>query len=296
MSTHKLCHGLKVGVFQNLADNDAGDPAIVAKRAEELGFAHYWVPDHTIIPEGSADIYPGKQADEPPPEYLFKMPDPFIALARASAATSSIGLGTGVALVPERNPINSAKEIASLDHYSGGRFLFGIGAGWNEPECTVLGGDFPHRWTQTTECIEVMRKLWTGEYVAHEGKYYNFPSLICKPTPHKKSGPPVLLGSIGSPRVFKRVAKWGDGWLPFSIDPQELADGRAEITKHAEAIGRDPNSIDITMFSPDTFFRTKAEQKAIADTGANGSVIWPQGGNSQELVAELEDLAGELFS
>ena len=88
----------------------------------------------------------------------------------------------------------------------------------------------------------------------------------------------------------------GDGWLPFTVDPQELADGRAEITKHAEAIGRDPNTIDITIFSPDTFFRTKAEQKAIADTGANGSVVWLQGGNSQELVAELEDLAGDLFS
>ncbi|MGR8948557.1 MAG: LLM class F420-dependent oxidoreductase [Gammaproteobacteria bacterium] len=295
MTEQKRCHGLKVGVFQNLVDNEAGDPAIVAKRAEELGFAHYWVPDHTIIPEGSADIYPGKQEGEPPPEYLFKMPDPFIALARASATTTSIGLGTGVALVPERNPINSAKEIASLDHYSGGRFLFGIGAGWNEPECTTLGGDFPRRWTQTTEAIEVMRKLWSGDYVAHDGKYYNFPSSICKPTPHQRSGPPVLLGSIGSPRVFKRVAKWGDGWLPFCADPQELADGRAELDKHAKEVGRDPASIDMTLFAPDSTFRTKAELKAVADTGANGSVVWLQGGNADELTAELESLAGDLF-
>lgn len=295
MAASKTCHGLKIGVFHSLVDNDAGDPAIVAKRAEELGFAHYWVPDHTVIPEGSADIYPGKQENEPPPAYLFKMPDPFIALARASGVTSTIGLGTGIALIPERNPINSAKEIASLDHYSGGRFLFGIGAGWNEPECTVLGGDFPHRWTQTTEAIEVMRKLWTGEYVDHNGKYYQFPKIICKPQPHRQPGPPVLLGSIGSPRVFKRVAKWGDGWLPFSTDPQELADGRAEITKHAKDAGRDPSSIDITMFAPDTFFRSKAELKSIADTGANGSVVWLQGQNTQEVVAELEDLAGNLF-
>ncbi|MEM7466886.1 MAG: LLM class F420-dependent oxidoreductase [Pseudomonadota bacterium] len=296
MSNQKQCHGLSVGVFQNLVDNEAGDPAVVAKRAEELGFAHYWVPDHTIIPEGSADIYPGKQANEPPPDYLFKMPDPFIALARASAVTSTIGLGTGVALVPERNPITSAKEIASIDHYSGGRFLFGIGAGWNEPECTVLGGDFPRRWTQTTEAIAVMRELWTGEYVDFDGKYYKFPKLICKPTPHKKSGPPVYLGSIGSPRVFKRVAKWGDGWLPFTVDPQELADGRAEISKHAKETGRDPSSINITMFAPDSMFRTKSEMKAIADTGADGSVIWLQGKNTQALVSEMEDLAGELFA
>lgn len=295
MTAMKNCHGLKIGVFQNLVDNEAGDPAVVAKRAEELGFAHYWVPDHTVIPEGSAEVYPGKQENEPAPAYLFKMPDPFIALARASGVTSTIGLGTGVSLVPERNPINSAKEIASLDHYSGGRFLFGIGAGWNEAECTVLGGDFPRRWTQTTEAIEVMRKLWTGEYVGHEGKYYQFPKIICKPRPHRQPGPPVLLGSIGSPRVFKRVATWGDGWLPFCTDPQELADGRAEITKHAKAADRDPSSIDITLFAPDTMFRTKTEVKSIADTGANGSVIWLQGQNSKELVAELEDLAGELF-
>ena len=119
--------------------------------------------------------------------------------------------------------------------------------------------------------------------------------MICKPTPHKKAGPPVLLGSIGSPRVFKRVAKWGDGWLPFSTDPQELANGRAEITKHANEIGRDPASIDITMFAPDTMFRTKSEIKAIADTGANGSVVWLQGGSADELTAELEALAGDLF-
>jgi probable F420-dependent oxidoreductase len=295
MSEQKKCHGMSVGVFQNLVDNEAGDPAVIAKRAEELGFSSYWVPDHTTIPQGSADVYPGKQENEPTPEYLFKMPDPFIALARASAVTSTIGLGTGVALVPERNPVHSAKEIASLDHYSGGRFLFGIGAGWNEPECTVMGGDFPRRWTQTTEAIAVMRKLWTGEYVEHEGKYYNFPKIICKPTPARKSGPPVLLGSIGSPKVFQRVAKWGDGWLPFSVDPQEIADGKAGIAKHAQDLGRDPATIDITMFLPDTFCRTKKEQKTIADAGANGSVVWLQGQNQQELVAELENLAGEFF-
>lgn len=221
--TSKRCGGIPVGVFQNLCDGPAGDPAVVAAHAERCGFDSYWLPEHAVIPQGSADIYPGKPDDEPPPDYLFKMPDPLIALARASAVTNDIRLGTGVALVPERNPITAALEIASIDHYSGGRFLYGIGAGWNEPECTVMGGDFDHRWTQTTEAIEVMKKLWTGEYVEHHGRYFDFPPIICQPAPTHKPHPPVILGSIGSPRVFRRVGRWGDGWMPFTADLDEVS-------------------------------------------------------------------------
>ncbi|MGR8919596.1 MAG: TIGR03619 family F420-dependent LLM class oxidoreductase [Gammaproteobacteria bacterium] len=292
----KRCHGVRIGVFQNLCDVPAGDPAIVARRAEELGFDSYWLPEHAVIPEGSADVYPGKAGDEPPPEYLFKMPDPLIALSRASGVTSTIKLGTGVALVPERNPINAAIEIASLDHFSGGRFLYGIGAGWNEPECTLLGGDFPHRWTQTTEAIEVMKKLWTGEYVEHHGKYFDMPPVICRPAPAAKPHPPVLLGSIGSPRVFKRVAKWGDGWMPFTNSPDEIAAGKAEIARHAQEFGRNPDEFEMIMFAtPDGAMRTKAEVAEAAKGGTDAVVIWLQGGSAAELSDELAALAGELF-
>lgn len=291
----RTASGLTVGVFHVLPDLSSGDPAVVAKCAEDLGFASYWVPEHTVIPQGSADVYPGKQADEPPPEYLFKLPDPFIALARASATTRAIGLGTGISLIPERNPLVTAKEIATLDHYSGGRVLFGIGAGWNEPECTVLGGDFAHRWTQTKESIEVMKKLWTGDYVEHHGKYFDFPPVICLPKPGRHPHPPILLGSIGSPLVFKRVAEWGDGWLPFCIDPQEIADGKAAIAKVAKANGRDPATIDITLFAPNTFFRKANELAEVAKAGAGGAVLWIQGQNETEIVAELTELAAAIF-
>ena len=291
----KTASGITVGVFQVLPDMSEGDPAVVAKCAEDLGFASYWVPEHTVIPQGSADIYPGKQANEPPPDYLFKMPDPFIALARASGTTKTIGLGTGISLIPERNPLLTAKEIATIDHYSNGRMLFGIGAGWNEPECTVLGGDFAHRWSQTKESILAMKKLWTGEYVEHHGKYYDFPPVICLPKPARRPHPPVYLGSIGSPLVYKRVAEWGDGWLPFCIDPKEIADGKAQIAKLAQANGRDPASIDIILFAPDGFFRQPNELAEVAKAGANGAVLWIQGKNEQAIVAELKDLAGAIF-
>lgn len=253
------------------------------------------MPEHALIPLGSADQYPGKQPNDPVPSYLFDMPDPLIGLSRAAAVTSEIRLGTGVALVPERNPLLAAIEIASLDHYSGGRFVYGIGAGWNEPECTMMGGDFAHRWAQTREAIQVMKKLWTGEYVEHHGKYFNFPPSICLPKPTQRPHPPILLGSIGSPNVFRRVAEWGDGWLPFVIDPQEVVAGRAEIAKCAKAIGRDPASLEITAFAPPGMYHSAKDVKTLAQAGADNVVLFVDEATQADTLAKLEALAGALF-
>ncbi len=291
----KQSEGMGVGVFQVIADHFTGDPAVIARRAEELGFDSYWLPEHAAIPQGSADEYPGKVEGGSAPDYLFKMPDPLIALSRAAAVTSTINLGTGVALVPERHPVLAAKEIATLDHYSKGRFIYGIGAGWNEAECTMMGGDFAHRWGQVKEYILAMKQLWTGEYVGAEGKYANFPPSVCRPTPWRKPHPPILLGSIGSPNVYRRVAQWGDGWLPFVLDPQEIADGRAAINEAAQRVGRDPGTINITAFAPDGMFRKRSDLKALAAAGADNAVLWLQGDSESALLAELEALAGEAF-
>lgn len=287
--------GIGIGIFTATGDMTRGDPAVVAKRAEELGFESYWLPEHAIIPKGSADLYPGKEPGAPTPGYIFDMPDPLIGLSRASAVTREIRLGTGVALVPERNPLTAAIEIASLDHYSGGRFVYGIGAGWNEPECTMMGGDFAHRWAQTKEAIHVMKKLWTGEYVEHHGRYFDFSLAICLPRPARRPHPPILLGSLGSPNVFRRVAEWGDGWLPFVLDPQELVDGRAEIAKYAKAAGRDPASLEITAFAPPHLYQTTKDVKAIADAGADNLVLFVDEASQAATLAKLEALAGELF-
>ena len=158
-----------------------------------------------------------------------------------------------------------------------------------------MGGDFDHRWTQTKEYIHAMKALWTGENVEYHGKYVDFPKVMCRPTTTQKPHPPVLRGSIGSPRVFKRVAQWGDGWLPFSVDPQEIADGKAEIGKHAKELGRDPASIDITVFAPDGLFRQANEVAELSKSGADNIVLWLQGQSEAALMAELEELAGNLF-
>lgn len=158
-----------------------------------------------------------------------------------------------------------------------------------------MGGDFAHRWSQTKECIEVMKKLWSGEYVGHHGKYYDFEPVICLPRPTRRPHPLVLLGSIGSPLVFKRTVEWGDGWLPFSVNLTEIADGRAQLTKLAKTAGRDPASIDVTLFAPGGCFRNASELAEVAKAGANGAVLWLQGHNETELVAELKELAAEIF-
>lgn len=291
----KQYKGMGIGVFHILVDKPTGDPAVVARRAEELGFYSYWVPEHTVIPAGSCDAYPGNPPSGEPPSYLYRMPDPFIALSRAAAATSTIRLGTGIALIPERSPLLTAKEVATLDHYSDGRFIFGIGAGWNEPECTVMGGDFAHRWTQTKESVMAMKQLWRGEYVEHHGKYYDFPPVICLPRPAQQPHPPILLGSIGSPLVFKRVAEWGDGWLPVSNDPQEIADGKAAIARRAREIGRDPATLEVTLFCMEGRFRTRAELDAAAQAGADNVVLWIKGRQQDDVLAELDVLAGDIF-
>ncbi|MGE3774835.1 MAG: TIGR03619 family F420-dependent LLM class oxidoreductase [Gammaproteobacteria bacterium] len=291
----KKSSGIGVGVFQVIADLFTGDPAVVAKRAEALGFDSYWLPEHAAIPQGSDAVYPGKVEGGATPDYLFKMPDPLIGLTRAAAVTSTIKLGTGVALVPERHPVLAAKEIASLDHYSKGRFIYGIGAGWNEPECTMMGGDFAHRWTQVKEYIAAMKQLRTGEYVGAQGKYANFPPAVCRPTPWRKPHPPILLGSIGSPNVYRRVVQWGDGWLPFVVDPQEVADGRAALDRYAQELGRDPKSINVTAFAPDGMFRKKTDIATLAKAGADNVVLWLQGENEAAILQELETLAAEVF-
>ena len=149
------------------------DPAFMAKKAEELGFESIWYAEHPAVPVHSASPFPATGGDIPWTYSHFT--DPYIALARASGVTRTIKLGTGITLVPERNPLLLAKEIASLDLFSGGRFLFGIGTGWLREETELMGGDFEHRWTQTREAIEVMKALWTHDEAEYHGRYFNFP-------------------------------------------------------------------------------------------------------------------------
>jgi probable F420-dependent oxidoreductase len=279
---------MKIGVFL-LASEQSADPAVVARRAEELGFASFWVPEHPILPVHYTSRYPGTPDGSIPPAVGI-IADPFVALGRASAATSTIQLGTGVCLVPERNPLLLAKEIATLDYYSGGRFLFGIGAGWLKEETEIMGGDFAHRWTQTREAILAMRELWTTEESEYHGRYYNFPAVRSFPKPAAKPHPPVLLGG-SSKYVFKRIVEWGDGWLPTGVPLDGIQRGRATLNELAEKAGRDPRSLGIIAFGQPGQFISRRDLEALEKAGITHATIWLRRSKQEDVIAELEELA-----
>jgi probable F420-dependent oxidoreductase len=284
---------MKIGVFL-LASEQSADPAVVAKRAEELGFGSFWVPEHPILPVHCSSAYPGSPDGSIPP-LVGVIADPFVALARASAATSTIELGTGVCLVPERNPLLLAKEIATLDYYSGGRFLFGIGAGWLKEETEIMGGDFPHRWTQTRDAILAMKELWTKEESEYHGRYYNFPAVRSFPKPAAKPHPPVLLGG-SSKYVFKRIVEWGDGWLPTGVSVEGLQRGRATLDEMAAKAGRDPQSLDIVAFGQPGRFTDADEVRTLERSGISHATIWLRRQREAEVITELEELARRVLS
>jgi probable F420-dependent oxidoreductase len=286
---------MDVGVFQILP-NMAADPRVVAQRAEELGFESYWVPEHPVSPMEYEANYPGVAPDAPPPEYLWQMPDPFITLAHVAETTTTIKLGTAVCLVPEHDPFNLAKETATLDLFSGGRFLFGIGAGWNKEECEIFGGDFEHRWTQVKEAISIVKRLWTDDVVEHHGKYYDFPAVRSYPKPAQNPHPPVILGAIGSKRVFKRVVEWGDGWMPAGYPPDVVAEGISAIRQYAVEAGRDMATIDITVFAGPGQYTTRDQHNQVAQVGANRTVVWLAEGDLAATLKQLEGYARELLA
>ena len=221
------------------------DPAFFAKKAEDLGFDSIWYAEHPAVPVQSNSPFPATGGEIPWTYSHFT--DPYIALARASGATTKIKLGTGITLVPERNPLLLAKEIASLDRFSGGRFLFGIGTGWLREETELMGGDFEHRWTQTREAIEVMKELWTKDEAEYHGRFYDFPAVKSYPKPLQQPHPPVILGGLAK-NVLRRVVAHADGWLPNRITPAEVEESRAKLDAMAAEAGRDPKSITISVF------------------------------------------------
>jgi len=267
------------------------DVGAMARTAETLGFESFWCAEHPFIPVRTTSRFPGSP-DGVIPEAYSHFIDPFVALARASGTTSRIRLGTGIVLVPERHPLLLAKEVSTLDLFSGGRFLFGIGAGWLREETELMGGDFDHRWSQTRESILAMKELWTKPEAEYHGKYYDFPPVRSNPKPAQTPHPPVLLGG-DAPRVLERVVAWGDGWLPNRVTPAELREKRATLDRLARAAGRDPAAISISVHGQ------PADRDLITqfhDAGATRVIVRPATSKSEpEMVRELTRIADAVL-
>jgi len=220
-------------------------PDELGKAVEERGFESLWVPEHTHIPASRKSPWPG--GGELPKEYWHSY-DPFVALSMAAAVTSRIKLGTGICLVIERDPITMAKEVASLDQLSGGRFLFGIGGGWNAEEMADHGTAYKTRWRLLRERVLAMKALWTEEAAEFHGEFVEFDKSWAYPKPAQKPHPPILMGGDG-PTTFDRVIEFCDGWMPIA---GRMGTGIAakigELQRRAKEAGREP--IPVTGFMP----------------------------------------------
>jgi len=217
-------------------------PVELAKAAEERGFESLFFPEHTHIPASRKTPYPG--GTELPKEY-FHTHDPFVALGAAAAVTKKLKLGTGVCLVIERDPIVLAKEVASLDMISGGRVVFGIGAGWNVEEMANHGAQFKKRWKIVREKILAMREIWTKEAAEFHGEFVNFDPIWQYPKPVQPGGPPILLGSQ-SKHTFDRVAEYCDGWMPINFPRYDFAAAVKSLREAEKRTGR--KKLGLTLF------------------------------------------------
>lgn len=262
------------------------DSVFMAKTAEDLGFDSIWYAEHPAVPVESASAFPSTGGEIPWTYSHFT--DPYIALARASAVTTTIKLCTGITLIPQRNPLLLAKEIAALDYYSGGRFMLGVGTGWLKEEVEIFGGNFKRRWTQTRESLEAMKALWMNDAGEYHGEFYDFPPVRVFPKPIQTPHPPIILGGHAK-AVLKRVVDHADGWLPNRITPEGVAESRKELERLAGEIGRDPKSISITVYGQEA---NRELIQALLGSGADRVVLRPDHVETEaEMGAQLEKMA-----
>ena len=243
-----------------------------------------WVPEHTHIPASRQTPWPG---GGDLPKMYWHTYDPFVALTAAAAVTTKLKLGTGICLVIERDPIITAKEVASLDRLSNGRFIFGIGGGWNAEEMGDHGTRFRSRWRLLREQILAMKEIWTNDEPEFHGEFVNFDKIWSYPKPMQKPHPPIIMGSAGA-TTFDRVIEFCDGWMPIggrAAPGPSLTENIRLLKQQAEDGGRDPESISITIFGarpdPDRIHRME-------DAGVN-RVVFSLPSKEQDAVVPIID-------
>ena len=227
---------------------DYAIPAVELARAlEARGFESVWAPEHSHIPASRKTPFPG--GGELPKRYYDAM-DPFVTLAMAAAATRTLKVGTGVCLIAQRDPIQTAKLVASLDQVSQGRFLFGVGGGWNADEMENHGTEFKTRFKLMRERIEAMKQIWTKSKAEYHGDMVDFAPMMAWPKPVQKPHPPILVGGA-FPQAARRAIRYGNGWCPIGgrpgSNPLELL---GQFHQMARDAGRDPQDLPVTLFQP----------------------------------------------
>ena len=241
---------MKFGLaFASSAGTDQQSALDITRVAEQVGFDSVWGGEHVIRPDSIASKYPYTEDGAMPGDADTPIPDPLIWLAYVAAAAPTLKLGTCILIVPQRNPLVLAKELATLDHLTGGRVELGIGVGWLEEEFQALGIPWARRGARNDEYIEAMRALWAGPHAEYHGEFVDFPPATCNPRP-VKGDIPVLVGG-DTPAAIRRAARLANGYFPGTTDPAGLTALIEDMKRAAEAHDRDPAEIAMhAIFGP----------------------------------------------
>ncbi len=241
-------------------------PADLAREVEARDLESLWFPEHSHIPTSRKSPWPG--GGELPKQYYDTF-DPFMALTAAATVTSKIKLATGICLVVQRDPIHLAKEVSSIDQFSNGRFLFGIGGGWNAEEMADHGTDFSTRFKLMRERVEAMKTIWTSSKPSYSGEFVNFDEMMQWPKPVQKPHPPIIVGG-GFPHGARRAIRYGDGWMPIAGRGGDVVDMLPGFRQMLAESGRPADSVTLTAFGTGT---DADKGKTMQDAGMTRAVV-----------------------
>ena len=262
---------MDIGIFM-FPTGDAMRPDDLGAEVEARGFESLWFPEHTHIPTSRRSPFPG--GGELPPEYS-RSHDPFVALTAAAMSTKKIRLGTGICLIIERDTITTAKAVASLDVLSNGRFVFGIGGGWNREEMEHHGTDYTTRFAKLEEQVAAFKTIWTENEAEFHGRHVDFDPIWSWPKPEQKPHPPIVLGG-GTRYTRQRVVDHCDGWMPIGRDDEAVLRGIEDLRHRAERAGRAMDTISINVFGA-TPNREVLDRYAEAGVGRAVLLARPEG-------------------
>ena len=264
---------MEVGVIIPNAGPKTSPENIVAtaRLAAELGYHSLWLTDHVVLPEQVDAYYPYRSHGRWDYPSDTNWLDPLLSLAWAGAAAPGLKLGTSVLVLPIRNPVLLAKQIASLDYLCGGRVILGVGAGWMEEEFEIIGERFEDRGSRAAEMVELMRRYWSGESVVFEGKHYRTAAARMYPRPAQGTIPIVWGGHTDA--ALRRVARLGDGWHPTQISLDQLATGLQKLRVYCERFGRDPDSLSVIARPGDNYEITDQAHARHVELGVDHLIV-----------------------
>lgn len=288
---------MKIG-FGFIGAGLSADPdiiSLIATTCEACDFHSLWAPEHIVLLDKYAAKYPYTQDGVMPfPSMEVDLLDPFIALTYAAAVTKKIRLGTGICLLPERHPLIVAKEVASIDKVSKGRFDFGVGIGWMREEFEALGIPWPKRAQRTRDYLAAMNSLWTDAVSEHKGDFCEFQPLRSFPKPVQTPHPPIIFGGESEP-ALRRVGEIGNGWWGVNVSVDAAKQHIAAIKGFAEAAGRDPSKLSLAV-SPQLGMPVSLDEvKQYADLGIDQVVVGAFAGSADEYKQVLETTAETLI-